>query len=179
MFLWLTFLTGVVYPVFTLGIAQFMPGKTQGSLITSNGKVVGSLLIAQSFESDRYFWPRPSSGNFDPLQSGGSNLGPTSLKLKNLVKSRQSSISKAHSGVDLASIPSEMLYASGSGLDPHISLDAANFQFARVANARKLNDQKKKELQDLITRLNEEIGRSFLGGSCVNVLEINLAIDRL
>lgn len=163
MFLWLTFLTGVVYPLFITVIAvTVMEEKATGSLVGKNG----STLIAQKFESTCYFWPRPSSGDYNPLSSGGSNLGPISPTLQKTVRERKM---RYHS----EQVPTELLYASASGLDPHISPEAAFFQVDRIAKSRKLNNE---ILKALIVAHTEH---SFFGPPCVNVLKINLALDEI
>lgn len=133
LFLFMTILTGILYPLFiTITALLAMPHQSNGSLIRKENKIIGSLLIAQRTTDPRYFWPRPSAIDYDPLRpSGGSNLGPTSQKLKEIVNARQNKIGK--------DAPVELLYASGSGLDPHISLKAAYFQIPRIAQARSMD----------------------------------------
>ena len=176
MFLWMTFLTGMLYPLLITGIAQLtMKQKADGDFMTVNEKTVGARLIAQKFESDRYFWARPSATDYNPLPSGGSNLGPTSAALKKAVEERQAKILKAHP-VDKNQIPAELLFASGSGLDPHISIPAAYFQLERVAKSRGVES---KDIQDLIDRMMIRRGLGFLGEACINVLMLNQALDEL
>ena len=130
MFMWMLFLTGIAYPLCVTLISYVaMRHKAQGSLLTFEGRVIGSSLIAQKFESSQYFWPRPSAIDYQPLPSGGSNLGPTSRELKKEVEMRRSRYTSKQ-------VPSELLFASASGIDPHISPEAAYFQSSRVANAR-------------------------------------------
>lgn len=171
-FLWLLLLTGIIYPLIVTGIAQgVLKRKADGDLIVSKGKIIGSALIGQKFENASYFWPRPSAIDYNPLPSGGSNLGPISHVLKKTIEERKAKISK---GDD--SVPSELLFASGSGVDPHISVEAAYFQIKRVASARKLDPEVIKKLVDSMV-----IGRSlgFLGTKRVNVLLLNIALDDL
>jgi len=176
MFLWLTFLTGVVYPLIVTGIAKItMKQKADGGFLSSEGKIVGAMLIAQKFESEKYFWARPSSGDYNPLPSGGSNLGPTSAVLKKAVEERLEKILKVH-GVDKDKIPAELLFASGSGLDPHISVAAAYFQIERVAKARGIESQ---DIKRLVDHMIIKRGFGFLGELCVNVLMLNKALDEL
>ncbi|MEI8366560.1 MAG: potassium-transporting ATPase subunit KdpC [Parachlamydiaceae bacterium] len=176
MFLWLTLITGIVYPLVITGIAQLtMKKKADGDFLYYQEKIVGAVLIAQKFESDRYFWPRPSANDFNPLASGGSNLGPTSTALKQSVEKRQKNILRADPAAKSA-IPVELLFASGSGLDPHISLSAAYFQVARVAKTRKINE---KDIQDLVGRMAERRYWGVLGEPYVNVLLLNMALDNL
>lgn len=169
MFLGLTLLTGIVYPLLITAFAQgIMNRKANGDIIKVDEKAVGARLIAQKFESAKYFWPRPSAIEYNPLPSGGSNLGPTSAALKKAVEERKSSLAKSSSGP----IPSEMLFASGSGLDPHITLAGAYFQVERIAKARGIDPQKIKEL---IERHAE--GSAIFGPPHINVLELNLLLD--
>lgn len=171
MFLWLTILTGVAYPLLITILAQVaVHHKANGSFVLHQDKVVGSSLIAQKFESNTYFWPRPSAIDYNALASGGSNLGPTSAVLQKAVAERQAAISKNNAGA----IPSELVYASGSGLDPDISPDAAYFQVDRVAKARGLDPQTVKNLVDSHTQ-KRRLG--LFGAPCVNVLLLNLALD--
>ena len=167
MLVWMAMLTGVAYPLAMTAIAQIaMHDKANGSMVVQNGKAVGSTLIAQKFSETKYFWPRPSAVNYDLLPSGGSNLGPTSRALAVEVAERRSFFSNPN-------VPSDLLFASGSGLDPHISIAAAYFQMGRVALVRNISVTKVKELIDS----SEEGG--ILGPSCVNVLRLNLALDSL
>lgn len=176
MFLWMTVLTGIIYPLLITAIAQFtMKHKADGSFVKSNGKIVGSALIAQKFESEKYFWSRPSAVEYSPLPSGGSNLGPTSSVLKKAVEERQAKILKSHQ-VEKDKIPSELLFASGSGLDPHISIPAAKFQAERIAKARGISNEDVTKLIDQM-KINRSLG--FLGSEYVNVLLLNQALDEL
>lgn len=180
MVLWMTILLGIVYPMLVTVIATFvMPGKAGGSFVVIEEKIVGSKLIAQPFSQNHYFWPRPSATSYQSLPSGGSNLGPTSSVLRKQVKERQEYISKAHDNVDFSMIPSELVYASGSGLDPHIKTGTAFFQFSRVAEARKMNEEEKQNLRKLILKYSHSHYFRFLGPSNVNVLELNIALDEL
>lgn len=167
-FIFMTILTGLVYPLLMTGIAQLaMPRLANGSLIQKENRTVGSALIAQNTPGDQYFWPRPSAIDYDPIKpSGGSNLGPTSQKLKEAVEKRKQKVG--------SSAPSELLYASGSGIDPHISLETAYFQIPRVAKTRAVNEA---ELKNLIDSLSEGRQLGFLGMRYVNVLILNRALD--
>jgi potassium-transporting ATPase KdpC subunit len=176
MFLWLTLVTGVFYPLLITVIAQIsMHDKARGSFVTVNGKIVGSSLIAQKFASEKYFWARPSACDYNPLPSGASNLGPTSGDLKKLVDTRLKRIIEAHGSADIKEVPSALLYASGSGLDPHITKGAAHFQIKRIATARGLSAKK---LEALIEKMVEKRGCGFIGEECVNVLLLNIALDK-
>ena len=168
LFIIMTFLTGIVYPLLITGIAQIiMAEQANGSLIFHEKTIQGSKLIGQKIEDDRYFWSRPSSIDYNPLgPSGGSNLSPTSKKLKEIVAKRKEKI-----GNDA---PVELLYASGSGLDPHISLETAFYQIDRIAKARQVS---KELLVELIK--NHVEGRQFglFGPLYVNVVILNMALD--
>lgn len=179
MFLWLTLVTGIAYPLLITGIAHLtMKKQAVGDFIVSKGKTVGATLIAQKFESDKYFWGRPSAIDYNPLSSGGSNLGPTSVVLKKAVEDRKAVIEKWHSGVKMP-IPSELLFASGSGLDPHITPEAAYFQIDRIIKARGLDEKHKVVIVKLIHQMTEQGTLGFLGEPCVNVLKLNLALDEI
>lgn len=168
MFILMTLLTGIIYPVLIIVIAQLtMPALANGSFINKNEQIIGSSLIVQNMTEDRYFWPRPSAIDYDPMKpSGGSNLGPTSQKLKDTVKERQQKLGQ--------NAPTELLYASGSGLDPHINLESAYFQIPRIAKARSISEEK---LKNLIDSLKEGKQLGFLSSFYVNVLLLNLALD--
>ena len=160
----ITFLTGILYPLFITSIAQWtMPDRANGSLLFNNGKVVGSSLIGQGFKKEEYFHPRPSAVDFDPIKpAGGSNLGPTSKKLQAIVNQRMKQLP--------SSPPSELVYASGSGLDPHLSLAAIYYQIDRVAKAR--NIENTQQLYFLVDSLKEGFLHSY-----VNVLLLNQSLD--
>lgn len=168
----LTLLTGFVYPLAITGIAQlFFTEAANGSLIRIEGKVIGSNLIAQKFEQPGYFWSRPSAGDYNPLPSGGTNLSPVAGKLKES--------SEKHRARFSGDVPQDLIFASASGLDPHISPDAARFQIERVAQARGFSEEKRSALRSLVDKntSNRQIG--FLGEPRVNVLELNLALDEM
>jgi potassium-transporting ATPase KdpC subunit len=176
-FLILTLLTGIAYPLVVTGIAQmFFPRQAQGSLVSVGGKVVGSSLIGQKFSDPRYFWGRPSAVDYNPLPSGGSNLGPTSAQLKAQVVQLRDSLA-ATNGKPAAEVPHDLLFASGSGLDPHLSPTAALFQVKRVAGARGLDAAGTQKLQALVASHVENADLNFLGESRVNILLLNLAVD--
>lgn len=180
MLLWLTCLLGLFYPLLITAVAYLtMPVLSQGSLMVDHGKIIGSELIAQKFSSLTYFWPRPSAVDYNPLPSGGSNLGPTSTLLKKVVEERQEIVAKAHEVKDIQLIPSELVYASGSGLDPHITLSTALFQLDRVATARKLDTKSKQAVHRLVLSMATSHDLHILGRSCINVLKLNRALDEL
>jgi len=173
----LTVLTGLVYPGVVTGICQVLfPRQANGSLISSNGRVIGSSLIAQSFARPEYFQPRPSAAGaqgYDASISSGSNLGPTSQKLFDRVKSSVEEFRRENPDFQ-GPIPADILTASGSGLDPHISPAAALAQVGRVAKARRADPV---EVQKLVAELSERRDLGFLGEPRVNVLTLNLALD--
>jgi K+-transporting ATPase ATPase C chain len=179
-FLFFTVLTGIIYPLFVTGIAQLtMPAKANGSLILKNNKIVGSELIGQRFDSVIYFSSRPSAVSYNPLPSGGSNLGLTNAKLKNSVDTLKKQFI-AFNQLDVNSnIPSEMLFASASGLDPHISKNAALLQVDRIAKARNLSTDKKQMILQSVKTITEAPQFSILGEERVNVLMLNLELDKI
>jgi K+-transporting ATPase ATPase C chain len=180
-----TLITGVIYPLVVTGIAQVVfPKQANGSLIINNGKAVGSELIGQQFDDPKYFWGRLSDTGDFPYNafnaetltgSSGSNYGPLNPALFKAAQARIDAL-KAADPSNTAPIPVDLVTASGSGLDPNISIAAAYYQVHRVAQARGLSDQEVKALVDTYTQ-----GRQFgfLGEPRVNVLELNLALDAL
>jgi len=175
-----TVLCGIVYPLLITGIAQLaFPEKANGSLIVQDNKVIGSELIGQKFDSEIYFWSRPSATDYSSMPSGGSNLGPTSSKLKQMVADRKAQFIESNQLSASENIPSEMLLASASGLDPHISPKAALLQVGRIAKARQFSEEQKQQLVTVITDRTESPQFSFLGETRINVLVLNLALDKL
>jgi K+-transporting ATPase ATPase C chain len=176
----MTVLSGVIYPFFMTGVAQLaFPAKANGSLIMKDGKIAGSELIGQKFDSSIYFWSRPSAIDYNPIPSGASNLGPTSDKLKKMVAERRILFATKNSITDTTVIPKEMIFASASGLDPHISPEAALLQLKRVAMARNLNETQKQMVQQLIKNKTEEPQFFLFGEPRINVFELNLALDNI
>jgi K+-transporting ATPase ATPase C chain len=175
MFIWLTLLTGVVYPLIVTGIAWItFPAKSEGDFITVNDKIVGSKLIGQKFESNKYFWSRPSANDYNGLISGGSNLGPTSIALKKAVDERRKKFAGSQE------VPPDLLFASGSGLDPHITPEAAYYQIDRIAKARGMdNPDGLAKLQNLVNDAVEKPFWHYLGHQRVNVLLLNLKLDNI
>jgi len=173
----MTLLTGVVYPLVVTGIAQIVfPRQANGSLIVKDGKVVGSALIGQPFDDPKYFWSRPSATSPFPDNAGastGSNLSPTNPDLVKAVQGRVDALRAADPG-NTAPVPVDLVTASGSGLDPHISPAAALYQVERVAKARKLAPE---TVRELVARHTEGRFLGFLGEPRVNVLALNLALD--
>ncbi|HEU4354377.1 MAG TPA: potassium-transporting ATPase subunit KdpC [Actinomycetota bacterium] len=173
-------LTGLAYPLSITAIAQLtMSSKADGSLIRVDGRVVGSSSIGQPWEGDRWFHGRPSSVDYDASTSSGSNLGPSSQMLADLIEERARAILELEGpydpGLTVADIPVDLLTASASGLDPHISVAAAEFQAPRIATVRGLPLAR---VQDLIAEHTEEPALGFFGQERVNVLELNLALER-
>jgi potassium-transporting ATPase KdpC subunit len=179
-FLFFTILTGIVYPLFITGIAQVaFPIKANGSLIELNSRPIGSRLIGQQFDSAKYFTSRPSAISYNPLPSGGSNYGLTNVKLKNLVTERKIHFIAFNQLDSLTTIPSEMLFASASGLDPHISQKAALLQVNRIAKVHKFNSAQKQYLIQSVKKLTEPPQFLFFGEKKVNVLILNLELYKL
>lgn len=179
-FLFFTILTGIIYPIAVTGISQAVfPHKANGSLIVRNNKIIGSELIGQQFDSTIYFSSRPSAISYNPLPSGGSNLGPTSLKLKKLVEERRSHFLSFNNLDSVKLIPSEMLFASASGLDPHISSKAALLQVDRIVLTRGYNEMQKRQLVRLINSMTEYLQFFCLGEKRINTLLLNLELDKI
>jgi K+-transporting ATPase ATPase C chain len=177
MLLALTLLTGVVYPLAVTGLAQMMfPEQARGSLLVRDDRIIGSKLIGQHFDEPRYFWSRPSGTSpfpYNAAASSGSNLGPTNPVLIEGIKARIAALRAADPGND-APVPVDLVTASGSGLDPHITPAAAQYQANRVARARGLDEIRVRALVDDYVE-----GRQFgfLGERRVNVLKLNLALE--
>lgn len=170
-----TAILGIAYPLVITAIAQAaFPAKANGQLIEQNGKIIGSRIIGQGFSSPGYFRPRPSAAGtgYDAASSGGTQFGPTNKKLINAVRARVEAARKENPN---APVPIDLVTSSASGLDPHISPAAANFQLPRVARERGLSEPVVRELVKAHTE-GRQLG--FLGEPRVNVLELNLALDR-
>jgi K+-transporting ATPase ATPase C chain len=173
----LTILTGLVYPLVVAGVAEVaFPHQAHGSLITHDGRAVGSQLIGQAFSDPRYFWSRPSATtpvSYNAASSGGSNLGPTNPDLGKQVKERVAALRAADPG-NTRPVPVDLVTASASGLDPDISPAAAEFQVPRVARARGLAES---VVRDIVSAHTSPRFLGVLGEPRVSVLELNLALD--
>ena len=179
--LW-TIVTGVGYSLVITAIAQLaFKDKANGSLVVRDGKILGSALLAQQFQGTNYFWPRPSACTYGTgpaglVASSGSNLGPTSAPLQTNVMNNVAAFISGNNLPTNTVVPADMAFASASGLDPHISPEAARLQIARVAASRGIGDDKVKEL---VERFTEPPQWGFLGQSRVNVLLLNVALDEM
>ena len=171
----MTILLGLAYPFVITGISQAaLPRQANGDFVSRGGQLVGSVLIAQNFEKEVYFWPRPSAVGHNPLPSGGSNLGQASQALKEVVDGRRAKLKAAH--LDQAGEPpQDLLFASASGLDPHISPEAAQYQLNRVVKARNLSAE---QVQKLVNDASEPRQLGIFGEPTVNVLALNVALDK-
>ncbi len=168
-----------LYPVLICGLGQLLfPHQANGSLVENNGQIVGSELLAQGFSGARYFHPRPSDAGtgYDPTNSGGSNLGPTSQKLMDTIKANVDQYRQENGLSASALVPVDAVTASGSGLDPHISLQNAQFQIPRVAKERGVSEE---VVRDEVTKATDHPLLGFGGDPGVNVLRVNLALDVL
>lgn len=179
-FVYMTILTGVVYPLLVTGVAKVVfSDKANGSMLMNENKLIGSTLIGQNFDSAIYFSGRPSATSYNPLPSGGSNLGPLNEKLKLLTDERRHQFIQFNQLDSLTEVPSEMLFASASGLDPHISPQSASLQVARVAGARGLDAEQQLQLKQLVDNLTEKPQYGLLGEKRINVLLLNRETDLL
>lgn len=177
MILVLTVLTGVLYPLAMVGLARIcFPAEADGSRIVVDGKVVGSALIGRYFDDPKYFWSRPSATSpfpYNSASSSGSNLGPLNVDLGKVVADRRNALLRVDPG-NTAPVPVDLLSASGSGLDPHISPEAAHYQVPRVARLRGISPT---QLHALVESHAEGRQFRFLGEARVNVAELNRALD--
>ena len=172
----LTIITGVIYPLMVTGVSQVLfPSQSNGSIITVNGKAAGSDLIGQQFDDPKYFWGRISAVGYNADLSSGSNYGPLNPALLEAVQARIDALQAADPDNTLP-IPVDLVTASASGLDPHISVAAALYQVHRVASARGLSEA---DVHSLVEQNIEGRQFGFLGESTVNVLKLNLALDNL
>ncbi len=171
-----TVVLGLLYPLAGVVVAQAVKGKANGSLVTVDGSAVGSALIGQPFDGDEWFLPRPSAAGdgYDALASAGSNLGPNNPDLVAEIEARKAEVAQRE-GVSPDEVPADAVTASASGLDPGISPEYAKLQVPRVAAARGLTDE---QVQALVDGATTPAGFSVLGAPAVNVLELNVALDR-
>jgi len=177
LFIAFSLLTGLIYPLFMTGVIQIaMPKQASGSLIVVDGKIVGSELIGQNFTSPSYFHGRPSAVNYAGNGSGASNFGPTNKNLMEQVRQRISEVRTENNLSSNATVPSELVLTSGSGLDPHISMEGAMLQVPRVAVARGIPES---EVKVLVYQHIEPAQFGIMGQERVNVLNLNLALDGL
>ena len=173
LFAFWTVVLGIVYPLFCTGISQILfADQANGGIIKRGDQIVGSHLIGQKFESDRYFWSRPSAVDYNPLPSGGSNSGPTSEALKTAVREREAKLKASNPGA--GEPPQDLLFASASGLDPHISPEAASYQVDRIV---KIRSMAKADVLKLVASATNVPQFGILGESTVNVLQLNNALD--
>lgn len=169
-------LLAVLYPIFIAIVAKAAPGGGKGRTVSVNGNVVGYANIGQKFTEDKYFQGRPSAVDYNAAGSGGSNKGPGNPDYLQQVKDRIDSFLVHNPGVDRASIPAELVTASGSGLDPHLSPAGAKIQVKRIAAVRKLEES---TLNNLVDEHTKKPLLGMLGPATVNVLELNIALDKL
>lgn len=172
----MTVLTGVIYPMLVTGAGQALfRDKAEGQIVQRDGQAVASKIIAQKITSPKYFWPRPSGADYNAASSSGTNLGPTSADLKKQYEERRKAVIEAHPGE--GEPPQDLLFASGSGLDPEISPAAAIYQLNRVAKARSFNPEQTAQLKALVDEHTQRPTLGFMGEARVNVMELNLALD--
>jgi potassium-transporting ATPase KdpC subunit len=174
-----TVITGLIYPLLVTGIAQIMfPGRANGSLISKGGKVIGSELIGQPFSAPKYFWSRPSATSpfaYNAASSSGSNYGPLNPALLDATAKRERELKNADPQ-NTRPVPVDLVTASGSGLDPHISVASALYQIGRVARSRQVSES---QVRSLVDQYTEQRQLGFLGEPRVNVLRLNLALDEM
>ena len=173
-----TLLTGIIYPFVITLIGQIIfPVEANGSMIKKNNKIIGSKLIGQNFSDSVYFHSRPSSINYNPMPSSASNLGLSSDLLHKQVSERKKDFKQRNNIPDSILIPPDMIFASASGVDPHISFEAAKLQVNRIIKSRKLDSNEVKTLNNLIDSQTEYPQFGVLGNKVVNVLVLNLKLD--
>jgi potassium-transporting ATPase KdpC subunit len=178
--LFFSIILGLIYPLFVLVIGQLVfPMEVNGNIVIKNEKVIGSRLIAQKFSDDKYFWSRPSSIDYNPIPSGASNLSPTSAQLKSDYILRKKNFSEKNDLLLNIEVPPEMLFASGSGVDPHISKQAALMQLNRIVRIRNFDSNKKVKLMELIEKLSQKRVFNVLGEEIINVIDLNLQLDMI
>ena len=175
-----TILTGIIYPLLITGISKLLFSyQANGNFIKVGNNVIGSELIAQKFESDRYFHSRPSAIDYNPIPSGATNFGPTSDTLKRLTELRRKEFADSNFIPPRTYIPDDAIFSSGSGVDPDISIDNAILQVNRIVKARNFNENKRKSLEELINKLTIKPQLGFLGDTRINVLKLNILLDEI
>jgi K+-transporting ATPase ATPase C chain len=175
-----TIITGVIYPLLITGISKiFFAYQSEGSLIRVNDKIIGSELIGQKFDSSIYFWSRPSAIDDNPMPSGASNWGPTSDTLKKVVEERRKNYASVNNLSQNVYIPDDAIFASGSGVDPDISVENAKLQVNRIAKARNFDESKRKKLEELVNNLTTKPQFGIFGEYRINVLKLNMMLDKL
>jgi potassium-transporting ATPase KdpC subunit len=176
LFLIMTVLTGIFYPLIITVIGQIVFSRqANGSIITVDGKIKGSELIGQKFVSCRYFWGRPTAIDYNPMPSGGTNLGPTSAALRDAVHQRREQFKE----LNRADAPADMLFASASGVDPQVSPEAARLQINRIAKIRGFRAEQRQKIVDLVEHFIEPPQWGIFGEPRVNVLLLNVALDQV
>lgn len=174
-FVILTVIVGLIYPLLVTGLAQLLfPRQANGSLVAGRGRVVGSLLIGQEFSSPFYFHGRPSATAYDGMRSGGPNYAPSSRVLAAAIEKRYRALAQENPSCSRREVPLDLITASASGLDPHISPEAALYQVRRIARARGISEER---LRSLVKQHIRRPVSGVLGNPYVNVLELNLALD--
>ncbi len=173
-------LTGILYPLVITAVTHlFFPHQANGSMVMVDGEIRGSKLVGQKFVNGRYFWSRPSAIDYDPMPSGASNLGPTSTVLRETVQKRRIQIENSDTLISNTNIPIELLFTSASGIDPHISPEAARMQIDRIAQTRGFTLEQKEKLENLVEHSIEPPQWIILGEQRVNVFLLNVALDQL
>ena len=173
-----TILTGVFYPILITIIGQsIFPSLSNGSLIFNNNKIIGSILIGQSFDDAKYFHGRPSAINYNPFPSGASNFGLSNKLLNQEINKRVKNFRFANFLADSIIVPSEMIFSSGSGVDPHISVTSAKLQITRILKSRNISEKNRNYLNSLIDSQIENRQFGIWGNEVVNVLKLNLKLD--
>lgn len=172
----MTLILGLIYPILITAIAAILfPSQQKGDFLSRGGQIIGAKNIAQNFEKTFYFWPRPSAVGYNPLPSGGSNLGQQNADLKKTFEERKMKLKAAHPEQSKEP-PQDLLFASASGLDPHISPEAAEYQMERVAKSRNMDIE---QVKKLIRENTEGRQLGILGEPTVNVLALNLSLDKV
>ena len=179
-FIALTIITGIIYPLTITGMSQLLfPDKANGSMIVNNNKIVGSVLIGQQFSKPEFFWGRPSAIANNPMPSGGSNMSPVGTAFKAVFLARVDTIRKYHGNIALSAIPKDLLFASGSGVDPEISPEAAYFQIDRIADCRNLNKNERNSLTRFVESSIIKPDLIIFGETRINVLKLNIYLQSL